>query len=118
MHFVMHSSSNLLASQVAKAYFKDEPLIVQLIQFTLLSNFRWRREEQFFYNDQVMQFTCLLAVYLYAVQKLPLLSAFFMTMALSLKASVIFYLPTFLGLMQYHYGIVYLIASLLVIISW
>jgi predicted membrane-bound dolichyl-phosphate-mannose-protein mannosyltransferase len=48
----------------------------------------------------------------------PLGSALAMSMALSLKASALFYIPVFLGLIQYKYGIKTLIKATIVILLW
>lgn len=53
--------------------------------------------EEYMFNDQVMQLFCSTMVLLMSNDK-PLGSSLFMSMALSLKASALFYIPVFLGL--------------------
>ena len=70
------------------------------------------------YNDQIMQFLCLMAVYSISCINSCILAALFFTFAISMKASALFYIPAFLGTVQYRFGIKWLIFSIIVIISW
>lgn len=117
-HIILHSVSNYLSCSLAKAYFVDQPLTVQLIQLTLLGNSKWRRVEQELFNDQVMAFFCLLSVYLLTICKRPFLASLSLTSALSMKASAIFYVPTFLGLLQYRHGIITLITCVVIMVTF
>lgn len=48
----------------------------------------------------------------------PMLATFFFTLGLSVKAGVLLLLPAFLGQMQYNYGTVNLIKSIVIIIGF
>jgi hypothetical protein len=46
------------------------------------------------------------------------LSSFFLSVAVSLKAGGVLFLPAFLGTIQYSFGLLMLIYSLMVIVGW
>ena len=46
------------------------------------------------------------------------LSSFFLSVAVSLKAGGVLFLPAFLGTIQYRFGLLMLIYSLIVIVGW
>jgi len=59
------------------------------------------------------------AVYTISNWGLPLLSAFFFTLALSIKAQgALYFIPAFLVVVQYRYGTIQTLGSLAVIILW
>ena len=64
-----------------------------------------------------MQFFCVLAVFFLSNLNSYTFSAFFLSAAISIKASAIFYIPAFLGTIQYRYGIIKLIFCIAIIVS-
>lgn len=60
---------------------------------------------------------CLVGVYLLSVRGWPLLAAFMFSLSMSVKAGTMLYMPAVLGVIQYRFGILYLLGSVLIIIS-
>jgi predicted membrane-bound dolichyl-phosphate-mannose-protein mannosyltransferase len=83
-----------------------------------MSNWVVNREECKLYNDQMMELFCVLGIYLLSCHSSPLLSSFSFTVAMSLKAGAILYLPGLLGTIQYRYGLRRLVAAILIIVGW
>lgn len=118
-HIVVHSVANSLMGLLAYNYFgaKDR-LTPQLICFMMLSNHCVRREESLLFNDQIMYSISIVAVYCLSVLGLPLVSAFFFTVSMSIKAGTMLYMPAVLGVIQYRFGMLYLVAAVAIIVLW
>jgi uncharacterized membrane protein len=65
-----------------------------------------------------MELLCVLGIYLLACRNLPVVAALVFSMAISLKAGAILYLPALLGVIQYRHGVFKLLLSILVMVSW
>ena len=77
----------------------------QLLVFIYLANASVRREESHLHNDSFMALFCVMAVYKLAVQDSPIAASLLLSAGISLKAGAVLYLPSFLGTIQYRYGI-------------
>jgi len=64
-----------------------------------------------------MNLFCTLAIYLISNLNSWMMSSLFFSFAISMKASAIFYMPAFLGIVQYRYGIVRLILCFVIMVS-
>ena len=84
----------------------------------LLSNHCVRREESLLFNDQIMYSLSIMGIYAISCLGRPLLAAVFFTFSMSIKAGTILYMPAFLGVVQYRFGIGYLIISIIIILNW
>jgi hypothetical protein len=62
-----------------------------------MANSRVRREESLLYNDQFMEMICVLGIYLIAVKGNPVAASAVFSVAISLKAGAILYVPALLG---------------------
>lgn len=58
----------------------------------------------------------LVGVYLLSVKGWPLLSAFFFSLSMSIKAGTMLYMPAMLGIIQYRFGILYLVGSVITLV--
>ena len=86
--------------------------------FQLLANEGVRQFEQSMFNDQILEFCLVYSIYLLACKSRPVVASLILTFAVSLKASGLLLAPTMLGMIQYHYGIVTLLKSIAVFITW
>jgi hypothetical protein len=89
----------------------------QMIAFILFSNPMDRFLHHMAFNDQFMMLYMLIAVYL-ILNNYPVASSLMVSVALSMKAGVLFVLPGFMGSIQYNFGTITLIKSILVLFAF
>jgi len=88
-----------------------------MIAFVLFSNPMDRFLHHMAFNDQFMMLYMLICIYL-TLKNYPLTASLMATVALSIKAGVLFILPGFLGSIQYNFGTFTLIKSIVIIASF
>lgn len=81
----------------------------------LLGNEEIREFNEYLFNDTFLAMYILACIYLITKNQ-PFLASLFLTLSLSIKAGSMLLLPTFMGWLQYQYGSVTLIISLLIIV--
>jgi len=117
-HILCSCTANLYAAKMAYAYF-DHQTIGQLVAFMLAANTNvlWD-EAQWQFNDSVMRTACLMGAYYLAVQSRVVLGSVLFAIGWSLKATCIMWLPSLFGIIQYRYGIRWLLISVFIIFSY
>ena len=100
-HHVVHSVVNVYTYKIAATYF--EPRDSQFLGISLLYGYKIREFYSEMYNDEIMILYLLIAIY-YCVSNSPWISAFFLSMSLSIKVGGLLLIPGYLGMIQYHYG--------------
>jgi len=65
-----------------------------------------------------MAFFCVLGIYFIVCKDMPTVSALMFTLGLGIKAGAILYMPAFLGIVMYRYGIFKLIMCIIIILGW
>ena len=86
-----------------------------MVCFSLIANERLRRLNTYMFNDSLMCFYLIFATYLIVIHRMPKLASFFITISISLKVGALLILPSFLGIVQYQYGIYNLLAVISII---
>lgn len=118
MFFILsHSAVLALITKMAYLYFGDDDFdSAQMVGVVLLSN---NYERSAFahgmYNDQIMLTYLVLSMYM-MLKNRPLISAFILTLGMSVKAGILLILPSFLGSIQYNYGTLTLLKSIFIIV--
>ena len=82
----------------------------------LVSNDELREKHAFLYNDTFLGFYCVICIWLISVNK-PILSAIFLSLAISIKAGSVLLIPSVFGLVQYHNGTKTLFAVIAIIFA-
>jgi len=88
-----------------------------MIALILLANGEDRSQFVQMYNDEIMILYIVISIY-QAMKGRPILSTFFITMALGVKAGVLLILPAFLGQIQYNYGTIQLIKCIVLLFGF
>ena len=88
-----------------------------MVAFILVGSRRDREKWSHMYNDEIMILYILIAIF-YSLRAKPLKSAFWLTLAMSLKAGALLLLPALLGHIHYQHGLGTLLASVLLIVSF
>lgn len=115
LHAGVDSLQHVLTVKIASYVLPAK--ICRIIAFQQLANTAWRREVQSFFNDQLMAFICQLMVVAVA-ESWHLVSALLLSLAISIKASAIFWLPVFLGVTLRGRGIIILVFSVILMVGW
>jgi len=115
-HQGFHTAILFFVIKISYLYFYYSPEKAQLIAFILLANKNDRIFHSEMYNDEVMMMWLVIAIYL-VLQNRPMLASLVFTWALSIKAGVLLLMPAFLGQMQYNFGTVNLIKSIIIILA-
>ena len=89
----------------------------QLMALSILANKQMRGEYTKMYNDEIMVFYLVFALY-NSMKNKPFVASLFVTMGLGVKAGVILILPGFLGSIQYHYGTTALLKAMAIILGF
>jgi predicted membrane-bound dolichyl-phosphate-mannose-protein mannosyltransferase len=82
----------------------------------LLSNDELRYHHALLYNDAILGFYIGICTYMIVSNKFYFASMF-LSLAISIKIGAILMLPTFLGLVQLHYGTIQLLIVILIMLS-
>lgn len=72
----------------------------QMVAFVLVGSHRDREKWCQMYNDEIMVLYVLICIF-YALRNKPLKSAFWISMAMSLKAGALLLIPALVGHIQY-----------------
>ena len=115
VHILVHSLTLLFVTNISYKYYKESPIRAQLIAFLLVSNMRQRYLYSLMFNDQFLEI-CLISTIYFVASNAPLMAATTLTMGLSIKASGMLMIPTFLGGVMYNYGTVKLTIALTIIL--
>lgn len=81
--------------KIGKGYL--EASRAQMLVFIYMANSYVIQEEAKLSNDSFMTLLCAIGVYLLAIKNRPILSAIVFSVAISLKAGAVLYLPALLG---------------------
>ena len=117
VHMILHILIQYFIGKISYSYFRDRRNRAQMICFSMMLNERLRRFNTKMYNDSLMIFYMIFAVYLIVIHRMPKLASFFITISISLKVGALLILPSFLGIVQYQYGIYNLLAVISIIVS-
>lgn len=117
IHIVIHAITAVMASDLAFKYFDREHLKAQMICFALIANEETRELNLACFNDSFLCLYITLCIYFCTVGR-PLSSAFMLTLAISIKAGALLIIPACLGIIQYQYGIMKLVPSLVIIVAF
>lgn len=85
--------------------------------FIMLANKEDRGYYSTMYNDEIMILYLILCLY-YVLRDKPIVASCFFTLGLSVKAGLILLIPGFLGQMQYNYGTIKLLISIVIIVGF
>ena len=97
VHISLHSLVICLIVKISYLYFgKHQARRAQIIAFILVSNAKDHKLWSELFNDQFMIMYLALTIY-YLLENKPLISSFWVTVALSIKASPMLILPALLG---------------------
>jgi predicted membrane-bound dolichyl-phosphate-mannose-protein mannosyltransferase len=99
---ILHTISILGVLHLARSHFRHDVDKIQLLGIILVTNNNLQVNHQGLYNDDLLGFYAILAIYFLTVDK-PLLSVLSLSLG-ALKAGIILLLPTVLGMIQYIYG--------------
>ena len=89
----------------------------QIIAFTLMANLREKWWNMALYNDQLMNFYIVLAIY-FMVQNKPFIATLLFSLSYSIKSAAVLLLPSFLGMIQHNNGARVLILALILIVAF
>jgi predicted membrane-bound dolichyl-phosphate-mannose-protein mannosyltransferase len=80
----------------------------------LVANDELREKHAFLYNDTFLGFFCVTSMWMLSKNR-PLLSAIFLSLAISLKAGAVLLIPSVFGLVFYYNGSLTLIYVIVII---
>ena len=108
------STIQYFTAKVSYSYFREQPNRAQMVCFILLGNEEIREFNAYLFNDTFLALYILICIYLTSKNR-PFLAALFLTMSCSIKAGAMLMLPSFLGWVQYQYGVQRLIVCIAII---
>ena len=112
-----HSICLVITSLICYKYFKKDQLRAQMLCSILMSNQNLFTLVMECYNDNLVQFYILASILL-MMNNRPKLACFMAATGWSIKANALLFMPCLLGWIQYQYGILTLLMSIIILAGY